>query len=334
VRSSAAKALIGLGLGTVLLLVGACGKDAASPTASTTPTASPSTPSASPSATPGKVKPSTNFDNVTVTGDYGKAPKVEIKAPWGIDKTRTEVLKANPSALAVKQGATVEVNYAGYNGRTGKKFDDSFSRGSTASFNIDQVVPGFKKGLLGQHQGSRVLVAMPGSDGYDASGGNPDIDVQVGDTLVFVVDIVAVPLTGPEGTPVTPKSGLPTVNDKGGKPQITIPKSKPPSELQVQPLIKGKGKKVAETDSITFNYIWQTWSDGKVVEQTYNSKPATAPLSELVPGLVTGLTGQTVGSRVLLVIPPAQGYPDGNASPKIGKNETLVFVVDLLFSQS
>jgi peptidylprolyl isomerase len=334
VRSSATKALIGLSLGTVLLLVGACGKDAASPSPSTTPTTSPSAPSASPSATPGKVKPSTNFDKITVTGDYGKAPKVEIKAQWGIDKTRTGVLKANASGPEVKPGATVEVNYAGYNARTGKKFDDSFSRGSTASFSLDQVVPGFKKGLVGQHQGSRVLVAMPGADGYDASGGNPDIDVQVGDTLVFVVDIVAVPLTGPEGTPVTPKSGLPTVTDKGGKPQITIPKSDPPSELQIQPLIKGSGKKVAETDSITFNYVWQTWSDGKVVEQTYNTKPATAPLSELLPGLVTGLTGQNVGSRVLLVIPPAQGYPDGNSSPKIGKNETLVFVVDLLFSQS
>jgi peptidylprolyl isomerase len=334
VRSSATKALIGLSLGTVLLLVGACGKDAASPSPSTTPTASPSAPSVSPSATPGKVKPSTNFDKITVTGDYGKAPKVEIKAPWGIDKTRTEVLKANASGPEVKQGATVEVNYAGYNARTGKRFDDSFSRGSTASFSLDQVVPGFKKGLVGQHQGSRVLVAMPGADGYDASGGNPDIDVQVGDTLVFVVDIVAVPLTGPKGTPVTPKSGLPTVTDKGGKPEITIPKSDPPSELQIQPLIKGSGKKVAETDSITFNYVWQTWSDGKVVEQTYNTKPATAPLSELLPGLVTGLTGQNVGSRVLLVIPPAQGYPDGNSSPKIGKNETLVFVVDLLFSQS
>jgi peptidylprolyl isomerase len=334
VRSSAANALIGLSLGTVLLLAGACGKDTASPSASTTPTASPSASSASPSATPGKVKPSTNFDKVTVTGDYGKEPKVEIKAPWAIDKTRTEVLKANPSGPEVKEGATVEVNYAGYNGRTGKKFDDSFSRGSTTSFSLDQVVPGFKKGLLGQHQGSRVLVAMTGADGYDASGGNPDIDVQVGDTLVFVVDIVAVPLTGPEGSPVTPKSGLPTVTDKGGEPQITIPKSDPPGELQIQPLIKGTGKKVAETDTITFNYVWLTWSDGKVVEQTYKTKPATAPLSELLPGLVTGLTGQTVGSRVLLVIPPAQGYPTGNASPKIGANETLVFVVDLLFSQS
>jgi peptidylprolyl isomerase len=335
VRSSAAKGLIGLGLGTVLLLAGACGKDAASPSASTTPTASPSTtPSASPSATPGKVKPSTNFDSVTVTGDYGKAPKVEIKAPWRIDKTRTKVLKANPSGLEVKQGTMVEVDYAGYNARTGKKFDDSFSRGSTASFSLDQVVPGFKKGLLGQRQGSRVVIAMPGPDGYDASGGNPNIDVQVGDTLVFVVDIVAVPLTGPEGTRVTPKSGLPTVTDKGDKPQIAIPKSNPPAELQIQPLIKGAGKKVAAADTITFNYVWQTWSNSQVVEQTYDSKPAVAALSELLPGLVTGLTGQTVGSRVLLVIPPAQGYPNGNSSPKIGKNETLVFVVDLLFSQS
>ena len=36
-----------------------------------------------------------------------------------------------------------------------------------------QVVPGFSKGLTGQRQGSRVLIAMPGKDGYDASGGSP-----------------------------------------------------------------------------------------------------------------------------------------------------------------
>jgi peptidylprolyl isomerase len=333
VRSSAAKALIGLGLGTVLLLIGACGEDAPSPSASSTPTSTLSA-SASPSATPGKVKPSTNFDKLSITGDYGKEPKVKIKAPWGIDKTRTKVLKANASGAEVKQGTTVEVNYAGYNARTGKKFDDSFTRGSTVAFGLDQVVPGFKKGLLGQHQGSRVVIAMPGPDGYDASGGNPDIDVQVGDTLVFVVDIVALPLTGPEGTRMTPKAGLPTVTDKDGKPQVTIPKSDPPSKLEVQPLIKGTGKKVAESDTITFNYVWLTWSDGKVIEQTYDSKPAEAALPDLLPGLVTGLTGQTVGSRVLLVVPPAQGYPDGNESPKVGKNETLVFVVDLLFTQN
>ena len=63
-------------------------------------------------------------------------------------------------------------------------------------------------------------------------------------------------------------------------------------------------------------------------------KPATAELSGLLPGMVKGLTGQTVGSRVLLVIPPADGYPDGNATPSIKPGETLVIVADVLFTQS
>jgi peptidylprolyl isomerase len=45
-----------------------------------------------------------------------------------------------------------------------------------------------------------------------------------------------------------------------------------------------------------------------------------------------GLVNQTVGSRVLLVIPPADAYPDGNEKPKVAKGETLVMVVDLLFT--
>lgn len=274
------------------------------------------------------------MDKVKATGDYGKEPKLELDAPWVVDKTRAKVLKPNDSGSVVKKGSTVEVNYAGFNARTGKKFDDSFSRGSSISFNLGQVVPGFSKGLVGQHQGSRVLIAMPGSDGYDASGGNPQIDVKIGDTLIFVVDVVAVPLTGPKGSKVDPKAGLPTVADKNGTPVVTIPKSDPPSTLQVQPLIKGTGKKVAAGDTITFDYVWQRWSDGKILEQTYDSKPADTPLSELLPGVVKGLTGQTVGSRVLLVIPPADGYPEGNEKPKIAKGETLVMVVDLLFTQS
>ena len=147
---------------------------------------------------------------MTVTGEYGKAPKVTVKSPWAIDKTRTKVLTPSKGA-EVKEGQTVEVNYTGVNGRTGKTFDSSFARGAPVAFSLAQVVPGFSKGLVGQRQGSRVLIAMPGSDGYDSAGGNPQIGIEVGDTLIFVVDLVTVQLKGPEGTPVKPKPGLPTV---------------------------------------------------------------------------------------------------------------------------
>ena len=46
-------------------------------------------------------------------------------------------------------GGTVEMNYYAVDGRTGTKFDDSYSRKQTASFPLEQVIPGFAKGLTG-----------------------------------------------------------------------------------------------------------------------------------------------------------------------------------------
>lgn len=329
-----------LGLTASLLFLFGCGDDepatdAASPTPAAAPTsASPSaSPTPTPTPKPKQIKASNNFDKITVTGGYGEEPKVKVASPWAIDKTRAKVLEPGKGPV-VGEGQSVEVNYYGVNGRTGKKFDESFSTGQPVAFSLAQVVPGFSKGLAGQRQGSRVLIAMPGEDGYDPMGGNPQAGIEAGDTLIFVVDLVDVQLAGPEGSTVRPKEGLPTVTDKGGKPEVTIPESAPPTTLQVQPLIKGKGKKVGANDAITFNYLWVRWSDGKVLEETYGGKSATAELSGLLPGMVKGLTGQTVGSRMLLVIPPADGYPDGNATPSLKPGETLVIVVDLLFTQS
>ncbi len=337
--SSPVRAAAVLVLAASVLFLFGCSKDepaadAASPSPSATPSSAAPSPSPTPTKTPKpkEIKASNNFDKVTVTGGFGEAPKVKVEAPWAIDKTRTKVLDAS-NGPAVSEAQGVEVNYYGVNGRTGKKFDESFSTGQPVAFNLAQVVPGFSKGLVGQRKGSRVLIAMPGQDGYDPMGGNPQAGIEVGDTLIFVVDLVDVQLAGPEGSTVQPKEGLPTVTEKGGKPEITIPESAPPTSLAVQPLIKGKGKKVGANDTITFNYLWARWSDGKVLEESYSGKPANAPLSGLLPGMVKGLEGQTVGSRVLLVIPPADGYPDGNATPSIKPGETLVMVVDLLFTQ-
>ena len=132
-RSFPAKAAAVLGLSAALLLA-ACGDegDTASPSAS--PSASASTPSSAPSATPSAtptpkpkpVKPSSNFDKVSVSGAYGKEPKVKVDTPWAIDKTRTEVLDASDGAV-VKENQTIEVHYYGVNGRSGEMFDESFS---------------------------------------------------------------------------------------------------------------------------------------------------------------------------------------------------------------
>ena len=329
------KALVVTGLVSSVLALAACGDDSASTTGTASPSAAAPasatpTPSGSPSAS---IKVSDNLDAIKVIGAYGKEPKVVFKPPFAIDKTRTEVVQKSDGP-EVAEGSSVTVNYYGVDGRTGKVFDQSFKGGQPVSFNLAQVVPGFQKGLVGQHQGSRVLIAMPGSDGYDSSGGNAQAGINVGDTLIFVVDIVQAQLSGPSGTPVAPKPGLPTVTDTKGVPTVTVPKTAPPKTLQIQPLIKGTGPRVGAADTVTINYLWQTW-DGRQLETTYGAQPASLPMSKALSGLRKGLVGQPVGSRVLVVVPPGtDGYPNGNDNPKVEKTDTLIFVVDILFTQS
>ena len=57
-------------------------------------------------------------------------------------------------------------------------------------------------------------------------------------------------------------------------------------------------------------------------------------LADLIPGWTKGLEGKKVGSRVLLVLPPADGFPEGSNKPAVEKGDTVVYVVDLLFANS
>lgn len=317
-----------------LALVSACGSDTPDPTASpSAPASGAESASSSPAPSPSKaeVKASKDLSAVTVSGAAKGEPKVKVKTPWAIDKTRVKVLKPGKGPKVEKSG-TVEVNYVGVDARTGKKFDSSFDRQQTAKFPLSQVIPGFQKGLTGQQVGSQVLIAMPGPDAYDGSGGNPQAGIEVGDTLLFVVDIVSTTLTGPDGKAKSSPAGLPKVGS-GDDPSIDVPKSDPPSKLEVATLIEGSGEKVTEADVVTVDYKAVSWKSGKVVDSNYAKEPETGPLNTLIPGWQKGLIGKPVGSRVLLVVPPEEGYPEGNETPKIDKGETLVYVVDVLYVQ-
>lgn len=325
----------------------ACGSDDAStqsqasasagtPAASTSASASASgSASASASATP-TVKPTviSDLSAITVTGAFGKTPKVTAKWPIAVSKTLVKTLSAGAGAT-VASDATVEVNYHGVNGRTGKVFDESFTGGQSATFALANVVTGFQKAIANQKVGSRVLVMMTGADGYDASGGNSSAGINVGDCLIFVVDILSASLTAPSGTAVAPKAGLPTVTDAKGVPTVTIPKTAAPTALTVQPIIKGTGRKVALTDTITIHQRAWDWATGKLVVDDYSTKGGeSGALNQTITAWQKGLVGQTVGSRVLLIAPPSTAYGAEGDGSTIPKNSTLVYVVDLLYAQA
>ena len=315
---------------STLVLSGCSGNSETDPAASGSPTPTESvTPSPTPTA---EATALGSLDQITVTGTEN--PEVDGPWPFYVTETQVQVLSAGSGPLVTAADSVVEVDYVGINARTGQTFDSSWVRGTATVFSLSQVVPGFSKAILNQQVGSRVLVAMTSADAYDSSGGNTSAGIELGDTLVFVIDIRGVALDAPVGESVAPVPGLPVVNFVDGTPQVTIPAGQnPPTELVVQPLIRGTGRATVAADVISIRYQAVDWQSGRVVADAFAGDPLTGQLSAMIPGLRDGLVGQTAGSRILFVIPPELAYPDGNEAWGLDKNATLVFVVDLLFLQ-
>ncbi len=303
-----------------------------SPSPSTSPTASP-TPTPTPTPT---IAASNSLDGITVTGERLESPKVKFDKPFRIDESRSRVLEKGSGPKADAEGY-VTIHYEGINARTGETFDESYSDEQPITFALTGVIPGFQKGLTGQQPGSRVLLAIPGEDGYDqAYQMDPSYapeGYELFDTLLFVVDIIDVSRTEASGDAVTPPSGLPTVSAGNGKPTITIPKSDAPKRMASETLIKGTGRKVEAEDTILARYVGVSWKTGEVFDDGFET-PTSGALADLLPGWKKGLEGKRVGSRVLLVLPPADGYPEGSGKPAVEKGDTVVYVVDILFAHS
>ena len=183
-----------------------------------------------------------------------------------------------------------------------------------------------------------MLIALSPKEGLAANAqSNGAKNVKKNDTLLFVVDVkgVRTPLARATGEAVAPADGLPVVTlGDTGKPSVKVPDAAPPTQLVVQPLITGAGAAVTAGQTITAHYTGLIYGSGKDFSSTWSrGTPAdfTVGTGDVIPAWDQGLVGQTVGSQVLLVVPPDQGYgPSGNSQAGIAGTDTLVFVVDIL----
>ena len=151
-------------------------------------------------------------------------------------------------------------------------------------------------------------------------------------SLAGILALSLVLLTGCGDSEVSATAdNLPTVTaNMGEAPTIGAPSGTPPTTLESKDIIVGTGAEVAATSTITFHYTLMTWSNGALIESSWNSgTPATYPLSQLIVGWQQGIPGMKVGGRRLLVVPPDLGYGAQGSGP-VGPNETLVFVMDIV----
>lgn len=149
------------------------------------------TPSTSASATPSESGTGIVVGPATVSGPLGSEPTVVIDTSAAPATTLLVKDVATGKGKVVNSGATVTAHYVGYGAMSGQMFDSSWSRGETATFPLDGVIYGWQKGLVGMKEGGRRILVIPAEQGY---GDTPPegSGIAPGETLIFVVDLIAV----------------------------------------------------------------------------------------------------------------------------------------------
>jgi FKBP-type peptidyl-prolyl cis-trans isomerase len=294
--------------------------------------------SSSPSSSASATSSAGASSSVTATGSFGKAPTVNIpKAKAGSQLEVKTLIQGTGTTLTKADALAANFVLYFWSGTTSALKANTFTSNPTVIGGT--MLPGLESALIGKKVGSRVLAVIPPAQGYGTTG-NSQLGITGTTTLVFVIDVLKsyADTASAAGTQESAGGGtLPTVSAKAASaPTLTFPKSSPPTKLVTKTLIKGSGPKVVKGDYVIAQYVGYIWRTKKVFGSSWSSGSPFgfiigASPEQVIPGWDTGLVGQTVGSRVMLAIPPAEGYGKTGASQAgITGTDTLVFVVDII----
>ncbi|MDJ1113054.1 FKBP-type peptidyl-prolyl cis-trans isomerase [Microbacterium dauci] len=260
-------------------------------------------------------------DSVTVDGEIGSASEATFETP--IDPTALEVSVVDEGdGEAVEAGQFISYAMTAYSGDTGEQL-------ASVGYKPGELLPSqlSPETIQGQvfgcgNVGKRVVAVFPASETATSE--------------VYVLDLLGTVPTAAWGEEQEPVEGAPEVTlADDGAPSITIPEGDAPTETEVSVLKQGDGYEIQKGDYALIQYTGVRWSNGETFDTTWeDGAPIAYPTTQYVPGFQKALEGQKVGSQVLVVIPPADGYGEGEINEEDLKGDTIVFVVDILGGQT
>lgn len=271
-------------------------------------------------------------DSVKVTGAFKQTPTVKFATPLKAkDVERTVVTTGKGKAIS--SGETVGLALAAYNGATGKEIapPEGFGTQAAVTAQVDKTkfLPGFVSAVECLPLGSRSVVTATAEQAFGTA--YSQLSLKKDDSVVLLADLVTLPPTKADGAAVAPTAGFPTVKlAKSGEPTITIPKADPPKQTRIAELKKGTGETVLPGDTVTIQYKGVLWRNGTMFDSSWSrGAPASFQTTQVVKGFQKALEGQTVGSQVIVIVPPADGYGAAGQG-EIKGTDTMVFVIDIL----
>lgn len=258
---------------------------------------------------------------VEVTGEVGEPSAVSFEAPLEIDEKQVSVIETGDGDK-VTAGDFVTYALSAFDPETGDEI-------ATAGYEPGEMFPSqiSADSVLGQTLGcnpigTRVVAAFPKTEETAAE--------------IYVLDLLSIVPTAAWGEPQEPVAGMPEVTlADDGAPTVTVPEGDVPTETTLATLKQGDGYEVQSGDAVLIQYWGVRWSNGESFDSTWakGGVPYAQQTTSFVPGFQKALDGHTVGSQVLVVIPPAEGYGEGEINTTDLKGETLIFVVDILGAQ-
>lgn len=207
-------------------------------------------------------------------------------------------------------------------------FDSSYDQEQPAVFEVGvgSLIPAWDEGLIGQYEGSRLLLTVPPEQGYGSQQGHDLAE----DTLLFVVDIIGAFNAGMSisGDPVADVAeDLPTVTGEDtGEPTVEFPaEAEAVTESTSDLLIAGDGPDIR--DNIIVKVLEASYTTGDTNFSSWAENRVFAITLDQLPGMADALNGQKVGSRVLVRI-----AADDNAAEENPDGEPIAIVIDVIGS--
>lgn len=249
----------------------------------------------------------------TVSDAFGTTPEVELPDDVTITTSEREVITSTEdSHTYARKGDLVSINFAVLDATTGNVIDGTTfdSERGAAPVLLDPAFafPGLYKGLFCAQPGERLAIAVAPADGLGEQA-SASWGIAADSPLIMVIDVLSVGPAVADGKVQQLPKGFPNVvTTETGQVGIVLPPTAPPTELRTAQRIKGTGSVVGPDDVVIGQALTVDWSTRQVLQSTWDQGSPTSFGTESQGTEIRSLlTGYTVGSQVVLIVPSSSG---------------------------
>jgi peptidylprolyl isomerase len=274
------------------------------------------------------------LDAVSISGDVGTEPTVEWKGRMSAGKIESETVVEGDGA-ELEDGDSVLAQLWIGNGFTQEKAFSTYEEKRAELITVDDQLAPFLAAVRGATIGSRIAVTSSAEDAFGEAG-NAQLGIGNKDSVLVIIDLVSGIEDGPSGDRHSAPGWMPPIKFAKGKPAgFTFEGAPAPTDqLRKAVLLKGKGAKIEKGQTIAVRYVGQTFGGKKPFDQNFDAPGPTSfgiGTGQVIKAWDQALVGATIGTRMVIEVPPALGYGEqGNEQAGIKGTDTLVFLIDVL----